>query len=38
MDSIARLRILAVDFERSEPSLTGGKYGDGIVDATRIDI
>jgi hypothetical protein len=38
MDNIARLRILAVDLERSEPSLTGGKYGVGIVDATRIDI
>jgi hypothetical protein len=38
MDSIARLRILAEPLDRSDPSRTAGKYGDGIVDATRIDI
>jgi hypothetical protein len=38
MDSIAFLRSDAISLDRSEPSLNGGKYGDGIVDDTRIDI
>jgi hypothetical protein len=38
MDNMARLRIRADDLDRSDPSLTGGKYGDGIVDVTRMDI
>jgi hypothetical protein len=38
MDSIAFFRILASSLDRSDPSLKGGKYGDGIVEDIRIDI